>query len=115
MYTSEDSSWSQPDVSGSPPCARHGHVSVAVGTDIYIHGGMAGTNMYDDLYKFNTGRLNINLDFSLCPLCPKSYLYTVIECTKCRRLANSGDVVIRWPQVSTVLLVQCISLYLQFG
>lgn len=53
----EDDSWSQPDVSGSPPCARHGHVSVAVGTDIYIHGGMAGTNMFDDVYKFNTGRL----------------------------------------------------------
>lgn len=53
----EDDSWSQPDVSGSPPCARHGHVSVAVGTDIYIHGGMAGTNMFDDVYKFNTSRL----------------------------------------------------------
>lgn len=53
----EDDSWSQPDVSGSPPCARHGHVSVAVGTDIYIHGGMAGTDMFDDVYKFNTGRL----------------------------------------------------------
>ena len=42
-------------MSGSPPCSRHGHVSVTVGTDIYIHGGMAGTDMFDDLYKFNTG------------------------------------------------------------
>ena len=42
-------------MSGSPPCSRHGHVSVAVGTDILIHGGMAGTDMFDDLYKFNTG------------------------------------------------------------
>ena len=57
MFILEDSSWSQPDVSGSPPCARHGHVSVAVGTDIYIHGGMADTDMFDDVYKFNTGRL----------------------------------------------------------
>ena len=40
---------------GSPPCSRHGHVSVAVGTDIYVHGGMAGTDMFDDLYRFNTG------------------------------------------------------------
>ena len=52
---SEDNSWSQPEVSGSPPCSRHGHVSVTVGTDIYIHGGMAGTDMFDDLYKFDTG------------------------------------------------------------
>ena len=42
-------------MSGSPPCSRHGHVSVAIGTDIYIHGGMAGTDMFDDLYKFDTG------------------------------------------------------------
>ncbi|XP_020602771.1 rab9 effector protein with kelch motifs-like isoform X2 [Orbicella faveolata] len=54
VFNAEDSSWSQPDVSGSLPCARHGHVSVAVGTDIYIHGGMAGTNIFDDVYKFNT-------------------------------------------------------------
>ena len=54
VYT-EDNSWSQPEVSGSPPSSRHGHVSVTVGTDIYIHGGMAGTDMFDDLYKFNTG------------------------------------------------------------
>lgn len=54
VFNAEDDSWSQPDVSGSPPCARHGHVSVAVGTDIYIHGGMAGTDMFDDVYKFNT-------------------------------------------------------------
>ena len=54
----EDCSWNQPNTSGSPPCARHGHVSVADGTDIYIHGGMAGTNMFDDVYKFNTSRLH---------------------------------------------------------
>ena len=57
LVFTEDNSWSQPEVSGSPPCSRHGHVSVAVGTDIYIHGGMAGTDMFDDLYKFNTGML----------------------------------------------------------
>lgn len=54
VFNAEDNSWSQPDISGSPPCSRHGHVSVAVETDIYIHGGMAGTNIYDDLYRFNT-------------------------------------------------------------
>ena len=51
----EDNSWSQPEVKGSPPCSRHGHVSVAIGTDIYVHGGMSGTDMFDDLYRFNTG------------------------------------------------------------
>lgn len=54
VFNAEDKSWSQPEVSGSPPCSRHGHVSITVGTDIYIHGGMAGTDMFDDLYKFDT-------------------------------------------------------------
>ena len=48
-------SWSQPEVKGTPPSCRHGHVMVALGTDIYVHGGMAGTSIYDDLYKFDTG------------------------------------------------------------
>lgn len=70
---SEENSWSQPKVNGSPPCSRHGHVSVAVGADIYVHGGMAGTNMFDDLYRFNTGMhtnffaviiMNINSDIN---------------------------------------------------
>lgn len=54
VFDAEENSWSQPEVTGSPPCSRHGHVSVAVGTDIYIHGGMAGTDIFDDLYKFDT-------------------------------------------------------------
>ncbi|KAM7431999.1 hypothetical protein ABFA07_017498 [Porites harrisoni] len=54
VFNAEDNSWSQPEVKGSPPCSRHGHVSVAIGTDIYVHGGMAGTDMFDDLYRFNT-------------------------------------------------------------
>lgn len=54
VFNAEDNSWSQPDVSGNPPCSRHGHISVAVGIYIYIHGGMAGTNIFDDLYKFDT-------------------------------------------------------------
>lgn len=28
---------------------------VAIGTTIYLHGGMAGTSVFDDLYQFNTG------------------------------------------------------------
>lgn len=28
---------------------------VAVGTDIYVHGGMEGTTIHSDMYKFDTG------------------------------------------------------------
>uniref|UniRef100_A0A8C0EHM6 Rab9 effector protein with kelch motifs n=1 Tax=Bubo bubo TaxID=30461 RepID=A0A8C0EHM6_BUBBB len=34
--------WSQPDTHGDPPAPRHGHAVVAVGTKLFIHGGLAG-------------------------------------------------------------------------
>ncbi|XP_039717639.1 rab9 effector protein with kelch motifs isoform X2 [Pteropus medius] len=42
--------WSQPETLGKPPSPRHGHVMVAVGTKLFIHGGLAGDKFYDDLY-----------------------------------------------------------------
>ncbi|NWI13170.1 RABEK protein, partial [Crypturellus soui] len=42
--------WSQPDVRGDPPAPRHGHVVVAAGTKLFIHGGLAGAVFYNDLF-----------------------------------------------------------------
>ncbi|XP_017404648.1 rab9 effector protein with kelch motifs isoform X1 [Cebus imitator] len=42
--------WSQPETLGNPPSPRHGHVMVAAGTKLFIHGGLAGDKFYDDLH-----------------------------------------------------------------
>ncbi|KFP10150.1 Rab9 effector protein with kelch motifs, partial [Egretta garzetta] len=42
--------WSQPETHGDPPSPRHGHVVVAVGTKLFIHGGLAGDVFYSDLF-----------------------------------------------------------------
>ncbi|XP_007194745.2 rab9 effector protein with kelch motifs isoform X2 [Balaenoptera acutorostrata] len=42
--------WSQPETLGKPPSPRHGHVMVAAGTKLFIHGGLAADNFYDDLH-----------------------------------------------------------------
>nr|XP_008271531.1 rab9 effector protein with kelch motifs isoform X3 [Oryctolagus cuniculus] len=42
--------WSQPETLGRPPSPRHGHVMVAAGTKLFIHGGLAGDTFYDDLH-----------------------------------------------------------------
>lgn len=42
--------WSQPETLGTPPSPRHGHVMVAAGTKLFIHGGLAGDRFYDDLH-----------------------------------------------------------------
>ncbi|XP_019643444.1 PREDICTED: rab9 effector protein with kelch motifs-like [Branchiostoma belcheri] len=45
--------WSQPQLEGKPPKSRHGHVMVATGNKLYVHGGMSGVTFYDDLYVLN--------------------------------------------------------------
>nr|XP_019937417.1 PREDICTED: rab9 effector protein with kelch motifs [Paralichthys olivaceus]XP_019937418.1 PREDICTED: rab9 effector protein with kelch motifs [Paralichthys olivaceus]XP_019937419.1 PREDICTED: rab9 effector protein with kelch motifs [Paralichthys olivaceus]XP_019937421.1 PREDICTED: rab9 effector protein with kelch motifs [Paralichthys olivaceus]XP_019937422.1 PREDICTED: rab9 effector protein with kelch motifs [Paralichthys olivaceus] len=46
--------WSQPETQGRHPPARHGHIIVAVGSKIYIHGGMAGEKFHNDMYSLHT-------------------------------------------------------------
>ncbi|NXL30446.1 RABEK protein, partial [Glaucidium brasilianum] len=46
--------WSQPDTHGDPPAPRHGHAVVAVGTKLFIHGGLAGDVFYSDLFCIDT-------------------------------------------------------------
>ncbi|KAM8996204.1 rab9 effector protein with kelch motifs isoform 2-T2 [Ara ararauna] len=46
--------WSQPDTHGDPPSPRHGHVMVAVGTKLFVHGGLAGDVFYSDLFCIDT-------------------------------------------------------------
>lgn len=55
VYDAKESSWSQPSVSGPGPESRHGHVMVTVKNDIYVHGGMAGTKIFADLWKLSIG------------------------------------------------------------
>lgn len=53
---SVSSTWSQPETQGRQPAARHGHIIAAVGSKIYIHGGMAGEKFYNDLYSLDSSK-----------------------------------------------------------
>ncbi|XP_047555311.1 rab9 effector protein with kelch motifs isoform X1 [Lutra lutra] len=50
VFDANTMTWSQPETLGKPPSPRHGHVMVAVGTKLFIHGGLAGDRFYDDLH-----------------------------------------------------------------
>ncbi|XP_047380216.1 rab9 effector protein with kelch motifs isoform X1 [Sciurus carolinensis] len=54
VFDANTLTWSQPKTSGSPPSPRHGHVMVAAGTKLFIHGGLAGDKFFDDLHCINT-------------------------------------------------------------
>lgn len=43
VFDTPSLTWTQPVTSGDPPTARHGHIITAVGTKLFIHGGMAGS------------------------------------------------------------------------
>ncbi|XP_072227919.1 rab9 effector protein with kelch motifs [Leuresthes tenuis] len=51
VFDTVSSTWSQPEAQGRQPPARHGHIIVAVGSKIYIHGGMAGEKFHNDMYS----------------------------------------------------------------
>ncbi|NXP09808.1 RABEK protein, partial [Thinocorus orbignyianus] len=46
--------WSQPDTHGDPPSPRQGHAVAAVGTKLFIHGGLAGDTFFSDLFCIDT-------------------------------------------------------------
>lgn len=50
------STWSQPEIQGRQPSPRHGHIIVAVGSKIYIQGGMAGEKFHNDMYSLDTSK-----------------------------------------------------------
>ncbi|XP_054544615.1 rab9 effector protein with kelch motifs isoform X3 [Talpa occidentalis] len=50
VFDASTLTWSQPETLGEPPSPRHGHVMVAVGTKLFIHGGLSGDKFYDDLH-----------------------------------------------------------------
>ncbi|XP_005382530.1 PREDICTED: rab9 effector protein with kelch motifs isoform X2 [Chinchilla lanigera] len=50
VFDANTQTWSQPETLGNPPSPRHGHVMVATGTKLFIHGGLAGDTFFDDLH-----------------------------------------------------------------
>ncbi|XP_069571314.1 rab9 effector protein with kelch motifs [Brachyistius frenatus] len=54
VFDTVSSTWTQPETQGRHPAARHGHIIVAVGSKIYIHGGMAGEKFHNDMYSLDS-------------------------------------------------------------
>ncbi|TNM91771.1 hypothetical protein fugu_018782 [Takifugu bimaculatus] len=46
--------WSQPETQGKHPPPRHGHIIIALGPKIYIHGGMSGDKFHNDMFSLDT-------------------------------------------------------------
>ncbi|XP_054854009.1 rab9 effector protein with kelch motifs isoform X2 [Eublepharis macularius] len=61
IFDSATLTWQQPEVHGSPPAPRHGHAVVAVGSKLFIHGGLAGDTFYSDLYCIDTSDMKWEL------------------------------------------------------
>ncbi|KAF7657088.1 hypothetical protein LDENG_00031850 [Lucifuga dentata] len=54
VFDTASSSWSQPETQGRHPPTRHGHIIMAVGSKIYIHGGMSGDKFHKDMFSLDT-------------------------------------------------------------
>ncbi|XP_061589229.1 rab9 effector protein with kelch motifs-like isoform X1 [Cololabis saira] len=54
VFDTASSSWSQPATQGRRPAARQGHVVAAVGSRIYVHGGMTGDKFFNDMHSLDS-------------------------------------------------------------
>ncbi|TSL28273.1 Rab9 effector protein with kelch motifs [Bagarius yarrelli] len=57
VFNTVTHTWSQPEISGKPPSQRHGHAVVAVGSVLYVHGGMTGEKFHSDMFFLDTESL----------------------------------------------------------
>lgn len=55
--------WCQPETFGDSPIARHGHVMVVANDALYIHGGLSGHGIFNDLHALDLGERQ---DMSYC-------------------------------------------------
>ncbi|XP_043576122.1 rab9 effector protein with kelch motifs isoform X3 [Chiloscyllium plagiosum] len=54
MFDKATLSWSQQSTEGNPPAPRHGHVMIAVGSKLFIHGGLSGDTFFNDMHVIDT-------------------------------------------------------------
>lgn len=57
VHLVESGEWSTPVTSGSSPSPRQGHVAAVVGSKLFIHGGMAGQDIFSDLHCLDLGNV----------------------------------------------------------
>uniref|UniRef100_H9G8E9 Rab9 effector protein with kelch motifs n=1 Tax=Anolis carolinensis TaxID=28377 RepID=H9G8E9_ANOCA len=57
IFDSATLTWLQPEVSGQAPTPRHGHVMVAVGNRLFVHGGLASDTFYGDLFSIDITKM----------------------------------------------------------
>ncbi|KAG5834693.1 hypothetical protein ANANG_G00264280 [Anguilla anguilla] len=50
VFDSVSLTWHQPETQGRPPSPRHGHMVAAVGSRLYVHGGLAGEKFHSDMH-----------------------------------------------------------------
>ncbi|XP_044161131.1 rab9 effector protein with kelch motifs isoform X1 [Bufo gargarizans] len=72
VFDTSSLTWTQPVISGNPPKPRHGHIITAVGTKLFIHGGMAGSSFFSDMFCIDTDTMKwkrLKMKGDLPPAC----------------------------------------------
>ena len=60
IFISDTRKWSRPSVTGNIPPSRSAGSLVAIGTKLYLFGGLSHmSGWFDDTFVFDTGKFNI--------------------------------------------------------
>ncbi|KAM4665203.1 rab9 effector protein with kelch motifs isoform 2-T2 [Discoglossus pictus] len=54
LFDSATMTWTQPQTTGDAPKPRHGHALAAIGSKLYVHGGMEGEAFFSDMFCIDT-------------------------------------------------------------
>jgi len=55
MVSAESLQWTAVDATGDAPSPRYGHVGAVIGNMLYIFGGRAGSELFNDVFALDLG------------------------------------------------------------
>lgn len=111
---SATSNWSQPETRGKQPPPRHGHVIVAVGPKIYIHGGMSGDKFHNDMYTLDASGSQLPPPSGCCfpQMAPNKFFSCLFEGNMMwEKVRTKGDVPVGVAAHSAVVMGKNIYIF----
>ena len=64
MHIIATGEWTTPSTSGTPPTSRQGHVVAVAGDRMFVHGGMSGQQIFNDIHVLDLSKCSLSLSLS---------------------------------------------------
>lgn len=79
MHIIATGEWTTPSTSGTPPTSRQGHAVAVVGDRMFVHGGMSGQQIFNDIHVLDLSKCSLSLSLShpcTCTCTPEKVVHS---------------------------------------